>query len=82
MSKQMVVRQAHDEFGAFKICEAALKSGGEVVSVTVAPVMVFDHLAGYAKPEGTGRQTWIVWMTFDAEFNPDVLDAAIETEDR
>lgn len=78
--KQLVMRQGHDDFEAFKIGQACLKVGGDVVSVTVNPLMVFDHMQGRQKPVPEGPLTWIVWMTFDASFNPDVLDTAIEEE--
>jgi hypothetical protein len=79
MSK-MVIRTVANDFGAFKVCDAALKSGGQVVSITVSPVMVFDHAQGYQKPEGTGRHQWIVWATFPDDFNVDLYDKAIEEE--
>ena len=79
--KRLVIRQANDDFGAFKIGEAALKVGGEIVSVTASPLMEFDHNQGRQKPVPNGPLTWIVWMTFDVNFNPDVLDEAINAEE-
>lgn len=80
--KRMVIREAQDDFGAFKICEAVLQCGGEVVSVTAAPLTVFDHIQGYPRVDIESRRLrWIVWMTFGADFNVDVLDAAIEGRD-
>ncbi len=79
--KQIVIREARDDFGAFKICAAVLESGGEVITVTVSPNVVFDHNRGHqvATPEGGYR--WIVWATFADTFNPNVLDEAIEAEE-
>jgi hypothetical protein len=78
---RMVIREASDDFGAFKICEAALKSGGEVVSVTASPLMGFDHMRGHQVPTKDGPLRWIVWMAFDEAFDPSMLDAAIEAEE-
>ena len=80
--KRLVIRQAVDDFGAFKIGDHALRLGGEVVSVTVNPLTEWDHAQGYPKPVPGGKLVWIVWMTFDEAFNPDVLDAAIDEEER
>jgi hypothetical protein len=81
MAKRVVIREAPDDFAAYKIAEACAKSGGDVVSVTVSPQVEFDHLRGHQVPTRDGRLRWIVWMVFDAAFNPDVLDAAIRAED-
>jgi len=78
--KALCMRQASDDFGAFKIGVACLRVGGEIVSVTVNPLMVYDHARGHQSPVPNGPLTWIVWMTFDEAFDMNVLDAEIERE--
>lgn len=77
---QLIIRQGSDDFAAFKIGVACLKVGGTIVSVTVNPLMVFDHVQGRQKPEPQGPLVWIVWMTFPDTFDADTLDTAIEAE--
>lgn len=76
--KQLCIRTAQDDFDAFRIGEVALKVGGEILTVTVSPVMEFDHVQGYQKPAASGRYHWIVWMLFDAAFDLNRLDRAID----
>lgn len=78
---QLVIRQGHNDFAAFKIGVACLKMGGTLVTVTVNPQMVYDHVQDRQKPIEHGPLVWIVWMTFAEDFNTDDLDAAIEAED-
>lgn len=74
MAKQLVMRRASDDFEAFKLGVACLRHGGEILSITVNPLMEFDHIQGRQKPVPNGLLTWIVWMTFDAAFSLDVFD--------
>lgn len=81
MTKQLVMREALDDFGAFKIGQAVLKAGGELVSIAVAPLTVFDHNQGYARvDEASRRLRWIVFATFDSHASLGALDDAIEAD--
>jgi hypothetical protein len=77
---QLIIRQGPTDFDAFKIGCACLGVGGTIVSVTVNPLMIYNHLHGQQEPVANGPLTWIVWMTFADTFDPNVLDHAIDAQ--